>query len=631
MDSKIKDTPLDYKPNLDWIDEIVRPKRARPNTDTYNAKLLIRLNNFAQSGAPSKFACDETKTPVVIKNIGQMKHAHLRNALGYALKNTDSKLAYTQWFDQNKLKDILEEWKRDFDVLKDCNEAMHLVFSLKEKPDELVMHGLLHATFETLRTCMPDYKFALVPHSHQQHAHIHCFINKTNQITRKRLRFAKRTDCKEFFHDLREEFSYRINAYLKTPEHLYTNQPSLKVLDNLKERLRTIREEEKQAEKDFSSQQEHYNQQTKKLLDMGYQAIERQHKRHSEQKEALKAWQDYTDVLFEKQTRGFTLLQKKQAIYEQYQHLDKRYLDKKTLMCISELKSQIEMQRTTQERNFINPNFLDHIAQALNHQKPTLKNLKRHFYKLNTLEHIIPQLKEASSSAKDKQLAIIHSNQQTLLNIANERLAFLVQRFDALQQEKEDLDHIWNEWAQQLKQATTQKEQENLLLSQDLIKNNRSLARTSKSLSCIAREILSANRFLNNHAKDLPFILQDAKQLLQKLKTERGKASNPTMAKRQQWQTQSGSTLKSNVDLDQPYQAVATQQGLATTENSQETMLHTMMQMMQEQQKTIQTMAQDIAEFRQQQQRTQYQELQDQPQQLHEPSEVSVTKKGKGR
>ncbi|WP_104707102.1 hypothetical protein [Helicobacter suis] len=322
---------------------------------------------------------------------------------------------------------------------------------------------------------------------------------------------------------------------------------------------------------------------------------------------------------------------KKQAIYEQYQHLDKRYLDKKTLMCISELKSQIEMQRTTQERNFINPNFLDHIAQALNHQKPTLKNLKRHFYKLNTLEHIIPQLKEASSSAKDKQLAIIHSNQQTLLNIANERLAFLVQRFDALQQEKEDLDHIWNEWAQQLKQATTQKEQENLLLSQDLIKNNRSLARTSKSLSCIAREILSANRFLNNHAKDLPFILQDAKQLLQKLKTERGKASNPTMAKRQQWQTQSGSTLKSNVDLDQPYQAVATQQGLATTENSQETMLHTMMQMMQEQQKTIQTMAQDIAEFRQQQQRTQYQELQDQPQQLHEPSEVSVTKKGKGR
>lgn len=127
------------------------------------------------------------------------------------------------------LEDILEEWTPDFDRLKDCNEAMHLVFSLKEKSDELVMHGLLHATFETLRACMPDYKFALVPHSHQEHAHIHVFINKTNQITRKRLRFATRTDCKEFFSDLREEFSDRINAWLQPPKHLYTNQPSLKV------------------------------------------------------------------------------------------------------------------------------------------------------------------------------------------------------------------------------------------------------------------------------------------------------------------------------------------------------------------------------------------------------------------
>uniref|UniRef100_UPI0013D7E7E0 hypothetical protein n=1 Tax=Helicobacter suis TaxID=104628 RepID=UPI0013D7E7E0 len=433
----------------------------------------------------------------------------------------------------------------------------------------------------------------------------------------KRLRFAKRTDCKEFFHDLREEFSYHVNAYLQTPEHLYINQPNLKILDNLKERLRTIRDEEKQAEKDFSSQQEHYNQQTKKLLDMGYQAIKRQHTRHPEQKEALKAWQDYTDVLFEKQTRGFTLLQKKQAIYEQYQHLDKRYLDKKTLMHISELKSQIEMQRTTQERNFINPNFLDHIAQALKHQKPTLKNLKRHFEKLKTLEHIIPQLKEASSSAKDKQLAIIHSNQQALLNIANERLAFLVQRFNALQQEKEDLDRIWNEWAQQLKQATTKKEQENLLLNQDLIKCNQSLARTSKSLFYIAREILSANRFLNHHAKDLPLILLDAKQLLQKLKTERKEQevfeinSTPkqnTMLKHPQEQTQ-------NANNQPPAQEATTLQGLATTKNSQELtmqMLHTMMQMTQEQQRTIQTMAQDIAELRQQQQHTQHQELQDQ-------------------
>lgn len=96
MDSKIKDAPLDYKSNL--IDEIVKPKRARPNTDTDDAKLLIRFNDFVQKGVPSAFKYYEGKTPVVIKNIGQMKRTHLKNALGYALKNTDNQLAYTQWF-----------------------------------------------------------------------------------------------------------------------------------------------------------------------------------------------------------------------------------------------------------------------------------------------------------------------------------------------------------------------------------------------------------------------------------------------------------------------------------------------------------------------------------------------------
>ncbi|WP_120950942.1 hypothetical protein [Helicobacter sp. L8] len=95
MAYKLVDAPLDYKPDLDWIDEIVKPKRARLNRDTYDAKLLIRFNDFVQRGAPSVFKHDETKTPVVIKNIGQMKRAHLKNALIYAFKGTDKGLAYT--------------------------------------------------------------------------------------------------------------------------------------------------------------------------------------------------------------------------------------------------------------------------------------------------------------------------------------------------------------------------------------------------------------------------------------------------------------------------------------------------------------------------------------------------------
>ncbi|MFC3847574.1 relaxase/mobilization nuclease domain-containing protein [Helicobacter baculiformis] len=706
MAIKLVDAPLDYKPDLDWIDEIVKPKRARPNRDTYDTKLLIRFNNFVQKGAPSKFIYSETKTPVIIKNIGQMKRAHLKNALVYALKGTDDKLAYTQWFEQKSMKDILEEWTQDFDVLRDCNEAMHLVFSLKEKPDDLTMHNLLHTTFETLRTCMPDYKFALVPHNHQEHAHIHVFINKTNQITKKRLRFATRTDCKEFFHDLREEFSYRINAWLQIPEHLYVNQPSLQALDNLNQRLCAIREEEKEAEKDLASKEEHLNHYNQELLSVGSQAIHKrikyleqqakfyedkllcvrqvlsrraweetglfhinpeelqrratlskgynetnkehfesldaldvstlqdlkahftqaleQHQQHiTHTKESLQAWLDYTYTLFAQQTRGFTLLQKKQAIYEQYQRLDKRYLDKNTLVFISQLKSEIEMQRTTQERNFINPNFLDHIAQALHHQQPTLKNLKHHFYKLKTLEHLVSQLKEVNPSEQERQLFIIHRNQQTLLNIANERLAFLVQRFNTLRQEKEDLESEWNQWTQQYKQVTTQQEQENLLLHPNHIQLNRSLGRTSKSLSFMAKEILSANRFLNTHAQDLPLILQDAKLLLQKLKVEQRESAFTT---RELAQTQKVSrvlhtaqpTLKPSIDADgqnQYNQQLPTQTHQAHTSEPKTTRpdlttnsqvpatldFKAMMQMLQDQQKTLQTMSQELTELKQQQ------------------------------
>ncbi|WP_432706779.1 hypothetical protein, partial [Helicobacter bizzozeronii] len=148
-------------------------------------------------------------------------------------------------------------------------------------------------------------------------------------------------------------------------------------------------------------------------------------------------------------------MQKKQAVYEQYKRLDQRCLDKNTILHMSRLKSEIEIQRTTQKRNFVNPNFLDHIAQALHHQPSTLKNLKHHYYKLRTLEHLVPQLQEVSSSAQERQLSIIKSNQQTLLNMANERLAFLVQRFNMLRQEREDLESVWVEWTQRHKQATS--------------------------------------------------------------------------------------------------------------------------------------------------------------------------------
>lgn len=71
---------------------------------------------------------------MLIKNIGQMKRSHLENALNYALENSET--AYNEMFLECDKQFILESWLNDFDLTKDYNETIHLVFSIKDKPNE---------------------------------------------------------------------------------------------------------------------------------------------------------------------------------------------------------------------------------------------------------------------------------------------------------------------------------------------------------------------------------------------------------------------------------------------------------------------------------------------------------------
>ncbi|GAA6798494.1 hypothetical protein HpHCM65_01140 [Helicobacter pylori] len=259
LDRAIRDPKLDNRPlDLSFLDDILEHMRkSRPSdSDKINKRLLIKINQFNPNSKSIKSNLIGTKSasPVLIKNIGQMKRSHLENALNYALENSET--AYNEMFLECDEQFILETWLNDFDLTKDYNEAMHLVFSIKAKPDEETMHGLLNSTWETLKVRLPEYKFALVPHTHQDHAHIHCFINKTNQLTRRRLRFKGREDCKEFFNELRSEFAYRLNEHLLSEEYLYVNEPKLKELDNIKQQLQDLEKEEKALEQIKTPQDE---------------------------------------------------------------------------------------------------------------------------------------------------------------------------------------------------------------------------------------------------------------------------------------------------------------------------------------------------------------------------------------
>ncbi|MCQ2620774.1 relaxase [Helicobacter pylori] len=259
LDRAIRDPKLDSRPmDLSFLDDILKhmQKPRFSDSDKVDKRLLIKFNQFNPNSKFIKSNLIGTKSasPVLIKNIGQMKRSHLENALNYALENSET--AYNEMFLECDKQFILETWLNDFDLTKDYNEAMHLVFSIKDKPDEETMQGLLHSTWESLKIRLPEYKFALVPHAHQDHAHIHCFINKTNQLTRRRLRFKGREDCKEFFNELRSEFAYRLNEHLLSEEYLYVNEPKLKELDNIKQQLQDLEKEEKALEQIKTPQDE---------------------------------------------------------------------------------------------------------------------------------------------------------------------------------------------------------------------------------------------------------------------------------------------------------------------------------------------------------------------------------------
>ncbi|GHP98710.1 hypothetical protein VN0271_05410 [Helicobacter pylori] len=91
----IRDPKLDNRPlDLSFLDDILEHMRkSRPSdSDKINKRLLIKFNQFNPNSKSIKSNLIGTKSasPVLIKNIGQMKRSHLENALSYTRKQRNS-------------------------------------------------------------------------------------------------------------------------------------------------------------------------------------------------------------------------------------------------------------------------------------------------------------------------------------------------------------------------------------------------------------------------------------------------------------------------------------------------------------------------------------------------------------
>ncbi len=590
LDRAIRDPKLDNRPlDLSFLDDILEHMRKpRPSdSDKIDKRLLIKFNQFNPNSKSIKSNLIGTKSasPVLIKNIGQMKRSHLENALSYTLENSET--AYNEMFLECDKQFILETWLNDFDLTKDYNEAMHLVFSIKDKPDEETMHGLLNSTWETLKVRLPEYKFALVPHTHQDHAHIHCFINKTNQLTRRRLRFKGREDCKEFFNELRSEFAYRLNEHLLSEEYLYVNEPKLKELDNIKLQLQDLEKEEKALEQIKTPQDEwdlnkalqrEYLQELKdknkaQALDIQNNhstplkqkisqfkialfnhkdtsddekeslSIDRIDKRKPvsehlkntskhelyellgfyqkelDKKQNHSAFKNFAilnglDRDFERETKGFSVLKKKEMLLSKLERLDKRLLDKNSHLLLAQLRNVVRTKQNTQYNILTNPIFLAKALELPKDKRPTLKTFKNAYFNARKYQFMLGSFK---AKQDDPTYKLNHNTyelvskqlqdyQNTMLLLAKERLLFLEQDLKTKEEEFKRAKESY------FKALESHKETFSLKEKQDFLKQNKQFSKLSKDIFYICNEIIGANRFLTHYdISQLQKVLEHAK------------------------------------------------------------------------------------------------------------------------
>ncbi|WQZ86975.1 relaxase/mobilization nuclease domain-containing protein [Helicobacter pylori] len=591
LDRAILDTKLDSRPmDLSFLDDILKhmQKPRFSDSDKVDKRLLIKFSQFNPNSKfiKSNLVGTKTASPVLIKNIGQMKRSHLENALNYALENSET--AYNEMFLECDKQFILESWLNDFDLTKDYNEAMHLVFSIKDKPDEETMHGLLNSTWETLKVRLPEYKFALVPHTHQDHAHIHCFINKTNQLTRRRLRFKGREDCKEFFNELRSEFAYRLNEHLLSEEYLYVNEPKLKELDNIKQQLQDLEKEEKALEQIKSPQdewdlnkalQKEYLQELKyknkaKALDiqnnhstplkqkisefkialfnhkdtsndekeqLDIDRIDKRkpvsehlkntskhelyellgfYQKELDKKQNHSAFKNFAilnglDRDFERETKGYSVLKKKEMLLNRLEHLDKRLLDKNSHLLLAQLRNEVKTKQNTQYNTLTNPIFLAKALELSKDKRPTLKTFKNAYFSARKYQFMLESFKtkqnDPTYKLNDNTYELVSKQlqdyQNTMLLLAKERLLFLEQD---LKQKEEEFERAKEHYVKSLKhyRETSLSPKE----KQGFLKQIKQFSKISKDILYTCNEIIGTNRFLTHYDNlNLEKVLEHAK------------------------------------------------------------------------------------------------------------------------
>ncbi|HEF9491043.1 TPA: relaxase/mobilization nuclease domain-containing protein, partial [Campylobacter coli] len=174
-----------------------------------------------------------------------------KRAMDYILNSADTPYLINEKGEEILTEDVIKDWKMDFSNQENAKDAWHLIFSIKENPTEKNLEILKKSVKETMDNNFFGYKYVMAIHTHQNNPHIHIVLNKRNILTKKKIHFNTKDDIKDFWNDVRSNFSMSLSS---KGLH-YHNQASYeKDLDRKYQKIKsTLYLDESDTKKDLSN------------------------------------------------------------------------------------------------------------------------------------------------------------------------------------------------------------------------------------------------------------------------------------------------------------------------------------------------------------------------------------------
>ena len=149
----------------------------------------------------------------VVKMLSTLNHKNIDFAAFYIAQHSENFTVKDEKGNEVKVEDILREWKKYMSKDEKSQEAVHYSFSIDEAKINANYDALEKSVVEVLKHNFYEHRYMYQIHKHQGKPHVHVIINKRSKLTNKKMHFKNKSEFKDFFKNLRNEFAENLNHH----------------------------------------------------------------------------------------------------------------------------------------------------------------------------------------------------------------------------------------------------------------------------------------------------------------------------------------------------------------------------------------------------------------------------------